>query len=73
MADVQQAKGMDHIRNLKWEAIEMWQQYDCRSEMWIDCIDAVLKKHRLEIYRLKHSKDFEAPPQIPMENEGYSG
>lgn len=41
-----QAKGMQHIRNLKKKVDELHKDYDYCPGMLIDCIEAILMEHR---------------------------
>lgn len=41
-----QAKGMQHIRNLKKAMDELHKEFDNEPGMFIDCVEAVLLEHR---------------------------
>lgn len=41
-----QAKGMQHIRNLRKKADELHKEFGNEPGMFIDCVEAVLLQHR---------------------------
>ena len=49
MLRVIQPLGMNHIRNLKQEALYMWKDHHMLPELWFDCVNGVLTKHRLDM------------------------
>lgn len=51
-----QAKGMQHIRNLKKEADKMHKEFDNEPGVFIDCIEAVLLEHRRTCMAYKKKK-----------------
>ena len=40
---------MNHLLDLKHDAVEMWHEYDDCPAMWYDCVEAVLLRHRLDM------------------------
>lgn len=49
-----QAKGMQHIRNLKNVADALHKEYDNTPGMFIDCLEAALMQHRKKC--IEHKK-----------------
>lgn len=53
MGNKTQAKGIQHIRNLKKKARIMWKEYNMRQNKWLDCIEASMLQHRIECLKNK--------------------
>jgi len=51
-----QAKGLQHIRNLKRFANVLHQGYGCCPGAWFDCVEAALLQHRLKCIREKEKE-----------------
>ncbi len=58
MSKIIQHLGMDHIRLLKQDMIDLWKEYDMRPNMWYDCIEAVLYRHILDMTEQAKRGDF---------------
>ena len=52
-----QAKGLQHIRNLKKFANKIHKNYDCCPGVWIDCIEAALINHRVACLKQKRLEE----------------
>lgn len=50
-----QFKGMDHMRQLKAEARQMWKELGNYQGLWFDCIEATLKLHRIKMSQQKEN------------------
>ena len=58
MSHIEQKIGMGHIADLKNLALILWKEYDLCQEMWIDCVEAALLQHRLDMKKQYDNKDF---------------
>lgn len=47
MSQFIQRKGLDHIRYLKEQAHNMWEDIGCPPDIWHDCIWASMAYHRV--------------------------
>ena len=49
MTRLTQKLGMNHILDLKQDALKLWNDYEQCPFMWYDCVEAVLLIHRLNM------------------------
>lgn len=59
MSHAIQKMGMNHLLDLKHDAIELWKDRDCCPSAWYECVEAVLLKHRLDMKEQYDKGDFQ--------------
>lgn len=60
MSKALQSKGMQHIFDIKREAMDMWKEYDRIPSMWINCLECVLQEHRMRIFQEKQRQELKS-------------
>lgn len=56
MANEIQAKGMQHIRNLKKVADKIHREVGCNPGMFFNCVEAAMLQHRLELLKQRENE-----------------
>ena len=55
-----QAEGMSHIRNLKQDAVSIWECYGYEPEYFGECVLMAMSNHRLFLREKKKKEEQEA-------------
>ena len=59
-----QDNGLKHIRNLKQDAMAIWQCYDCQVDYWKQCILIAMKNHRLFLLARQEKEKQESHKEV---------